>query len=173
MPHLTPAYIGIGSNLGDRQANLKKAVALLVESPGVEVRRVSRFLDNPAQGGREDSPDFLNCVVEIQTSLGAKDLMKRLLDIERQMGRMRREKWEPRIIDLDLLLHGLSIVSSDDLICPHPLMHERRFVLLPLAEIAPNVFHPTLQMTASALLERLNRVGAGGDKANGNEREED
>ena len=173
MPHLTPAYIGIGSNLGDREANLKKAVALLVESPGVEVRRISRFLDNPAHGGREDSPDFLNCVVEAQTALSAKDLMKRLLDIEQQMGRMRREKWEPRIIDLDLLLHGLSIVSTEDLMVPHPLMHERRFVLLPLAEIAPNVFHPTLQMTASALLERLNRVGTGEDRANGNEREED
>lgn len=157
MRTLTPAYIGIGSNLGDREANVKKAIALLVESPGVEVRRISPFLDNPAQGGPKDSPDFLNCAVEAQTTLSAKDLMRRLLDIERQMGRMRREKWEARVIDLDLLLHGINIVSTDELIVPHPLMHERRFVLEPLAQIAPNAIHPTMQMTVAALLERLNR----------------
>ena len=84
------------------------------------------------------------------------------------MGRTRRVKWEPRNIDLDILLHGISIVSTDDLIVPHPLMHERRFVLQPLAEIAPNAFHPTLQMTVSGLLHNLSR-----QKALGRSRESD
>src|SRR5688500_16780214 len=151
----TPAYIALGSNLGDREANLKRALAMLVESPQVQVRRISAFLDNPAQGGPEDSPAFLNAAAEVQTTLSPKELMKRLLEIEREMGRSRRIRWEPRVIDLDLLMHGIVIVSTDDLIVPHPLMHERRFVLEPLAAIAPNAIHPTLQMTAAAGLENL------------------
>lgn len=155
----TPAYIALGSNLGDREGNLKRALALLVESPQIEVRRISPFLDNPAQGGPEDSPAFLNAVAEVQTTLSPRELMKRLLEIEREMGRTRRIKWDPRVIDLDLLMHGIAIVSTDDLIVPHPLMHERRFVLEPLAAIAPNAIHPTLQMTAAAMLDNLMRMG--------------
>ena len=156
----TTAYISLGSNLGDREANLKHALALLIETPHVEVRRISSFLENAAVGGPEESPDFLNAAAEVYTTLTAAALMKRLLEIEHQMGRQRRVKWEPRNIDLDLLLYGNSIVSTDSLIVPHPLMHDRRFVIQPLAEIAPNVIHPTLQMTISGLLDNLSRATA-------------
>lgn len=150
------AYIGIGSNLGERETNLRKAIAMLVETPHVEVRRISSFLENPAVGGGEDTPRFLNAAVEAQvSSMTAQALMRRLLEIEQVMGRVRRVKWEPRQIDLDLLLFGTSIISSDSLIVPHPLMHERRFVLEPLAEIAPNAVHPVLQVRIADLLATL------------------
>ena len=159
MPQIptTLAYIALGSNLGDREAHIKHALAMLIESPKVEVRRISSFMENPAVGGPEDSPDFLNAAVEVHTTLSPRDLMKRLLEIEKSMGRERRIKWEPRVIDLDLLLHGIAIVSTDELIVPHPLMHERKFVLQPLAEIAPNAIHPTLQVTVAGLLDGLRK----------------
>jgi 2-amino-4-hydroxy-6-hydroxymethyldihydropteridine diphosphokinase len=151
----TTAYIALGSNLGDRAANLESAIAKLRHTLGIEVIRVSSLLENPAVGGPEDSPAFLNAAAEIRTTLGAHALLKRLLEIERELGRTRRDKWEPRIIDLDLLLYGDQILSSQELIVPHPLMHERRFVLEPLAEIAPNAVHPTLQMSIAGLLQNL------------------
>lgn len=152
-----PAYIGLGSNLGDREVNLKRALALLIETPHVELRRISAFHENPAVGGPEDAPDFINAAAEVHTTLTPQALMKRLLEIEHEMGRNRREKWEPRSIDLDLLLFGNTIVSTDTLIVPHPLMHERRFVIKPLSEIAANVIHPTLQMTIAGILSNLER----------------
>ena len=104
---------------------------------------------------------FLNVAIEVSTSLNAKDMVKRLLEIEMHMGRVRREKWEPRIIDLDLLLHGATILATETVSVPHHLMHQRRFVLAPLAEIAPNVVHPVLQVTISDLLRSLmSRKGA-------------
>ena len=148
-------YISLGSNLGDREKNITGAIAKLGTTPGVEVANLSTLLENPSVGGPEDAPSFLNAAVEIRTTLGARALLHRLLEIEKELGRARREKWEPRIIDLDLLLHGDHILSSQELIVPHPLMHERRFVLQPLAEIAPDVVHPTLQMSIAGLLENL------------------
>ena len=152
----TTAYIGVGSNLGDRETNLRRAIAMLVETPGMEVRRVSAFLENPAVGGPEDAPPFLNAAVEAHvTTISPDVLMRRLLDIETAMGRIRANRWEPRPIDLDLLLFGDQIIGTDKLIVPHPLMHERRFVLQPLAEIAPEAYHPTLQISIRGLLENL------------------
>lgn len=148
-------FIALGSNLGDREQNLRDSLEHLAATPGVEVARVSSSLENPAVGGPEDSPAFLNAAAELRTTLDAGPLLARLLEIEREMGRTRRDKWEPRIIDLDLLLYGEEIHSSDHLMVPHPLMHERRFVLEPLAEIAPEVVHPTLQMTIAGLLETV------------------
>jgi len=148
-------YVALGSNLGDREANIKKALALLIETPHLHVRRISSFIENPAVGGPEDAPDFLNAAVELTTTLAPHALMKRLLEIEREMGRTRDKKWEPRPIDLDLLLFGDQIISDDTLIVPHPLMHERRFVIQPLAEIAPNVVHPTLEIPISMILDNL------------------
>lgn len=154
------AFIALGSNLGDRKRNIHQAIDKLRQTPGVQVVRLSRLLDNPAQGMGEDAPAFINAVVQVQTTLGSHALLHRLLQIEHEMGRQRRIKWEPRIIDLDLLLYGDHIISSQELVVPHPLMHERRFVLEPLAEIAPDFVHPTLQMTIAGLLENLNSATA-------------
>jgi len=149
------AYIGLGANQGDRAANLYNAVARLSATPGVTIKQMSTLIDTPAVGGPEGSPPFLNGAIAIETTLGSHALMKVLTDIEKELGRVRREKWEPRLIDLDLLLYGTEIISSDNLIVPHPLMHERAFVLRPLAEIAPKVVHPTLQMSVEGLLDNL------------------
>jgi len=153
------AYIALGSNLGDREKNIAGAIARLRKTPGVQVARVSSLLENPSVGGPDDAPSFLNAAAEIHTTLAAHALLHRLLEIEKELGRNRSDKWEPRLIDLDLLLHGDHILSSQELIVPHPLMHERRFVLQPLAEIAPDVVHPTLQMSIAGLLENLTGAG--------------
>ncbi len=150
------AFVALGANLGDRRDNIDSAIALLRETPGVHVTAVSTLLENPAVGMPEGSPAFLNAVAKIETTLAAHALMKRLHDIERDLGRSRDEKWASRKIDLDLLLYGSKVLSSDSLVVPHPLMHERRFVLEPLAELAPDVVHPTLQMTVQGLLDDLN-----------------
>jgi len=149
------AYIALGANLGDRRKNIETALDHIAKTDGVSIVRVSALLDNPAVGGPPDSPPFLNAAAELKTTLGSHALLHRLLEIERQMGRIRRERWEPRPIDIDLLLYGDQIISSQELVIPHPLMHERRFVLQPLAEIAPEAVHPVLQMTIAGLLENL------------------
>jgi 2-amino-4-hydroxy-6-hydroxymethyldihydropteridine diphosphokinase len=152
------AYIGIGSNLGEREANIRKAIAALVQTPHLWVRKISSFIENPAVGGPEDAPDFLNAAVEIMTMLTAPTLMKKLVEIEHALGRQRRVKWEPRPIDLDLLLYSDSIISTDALIVPHPLMHERLFVIDPLAEIAPKAVHPTLNLTIVQIRDGLKGI---------------
>jgi 2-amino-4-hydroxy-6-hydroxymethyldihydropteridine diphosphokinase len=154
--HHVTAFVALGSNVGNRQQAINQAVQKLRETDGVEVVRISKLIDNPAVGMGDNAPAFLNGVVQISTSLGSHALLHRLLEIEHEMGRVRRERWEPRTIDLDLLLFGEQIISSQELIVPHPLMHERQFVLEPLAEIAPDFVHPTLQMTIAGLLENLN-----------------
>lgn len=152
--HVT-AYVAVGANVGDRKANIETAIARLRQTRGVEVTRVSKLLENPAVGMGEDAPPFLNGAIELKTTLGSHALLRELLEIEQSLGRERREKWSPRTIDLDLLLYGDAIISSQELIVPHPLMHERRFVLEPLAELARDFVHPTLQMTIGGLLDHL------------------
>ena len=158
-PQLITAYIALGSNLGDRERNLRDALRALGANADTRVIRVSRLLKNPAVGGPADSPAFLNAVAEAATTLKARALLTRLLDIERGLGRTRRAKWEPRLIDLDLLLYGDAVISrasrDGDLFVPHPLMHVRRFVLEPLAELAPDLVHPTLHLPIRELLRRL------------------
>jgi 2-amino-4-hydroxy-6-hydroxymethyldihydropteridine diphosphokinase len=149
------AYLGLGANLGDREHAIRSALAKLAQTPHIEFIRSSKLLENPAVGGPVDSPPFLNAAAEIRTTLGAHALLNVLLEIERSLRRTRREKWAPRTIDLDILLFGDQILSSNDLVVPHPLMHERRFVLQPLAEIAPEAVHPVLQMTIAGLLKSL------------------
>jgi len=148
-------YLALGANLGEREENIRSALAALDASEGVEVIRVSSFLENAAVGGPANSPAYLNAAAEIMTTLGSHALLHRTLQIERDLGRVRVHKWEPRTIDIDILLFGDQIISSQELVVPHPLMHERRFVLQPLAEIAPGAVHPVLQMTIGGLLENL------------------
>jgi 2-amino-4-hydroxy-6-hydroxymethyldihydropteridine diphosphokinase len=149
------AYIALGANLGDREANIGSALQRLSKIPGITISKTSSLFENPSVGGGENAPAYLNAAAELQTVLGSHALLRGMLEIEREMGRRRRVKWEPRPIDLDLLLYGDQILSSDDLVVPHPLMHERRFVLQPLAEIAPQAVHPVLQMTIAGLLQDL------------------
>jgi len=149
------AYIGLGSNLGDRAGNIHVAVDSLILDPDIVVPRLSKFVDSDAVGGPVGSPRFLNAVAEVTTTLSPFVLMERMLEIEKELGRDRRVKWEPRPIDLDLLLYGDQIISTQDLLVPHPLMHERRFVLEPLAELAPLLIHPTLGVSIESLLANL------------------
>jgi 2-amino-4-hydroxy-6-hydroxymethyldihydropteridine diphosphokinase len=149
------AYVALGANLGDRAANLHRALELLEQSPGIEVIRASTFIENPAVGGPANSPAFLNGAAEISTTLRPRTLLDRLLEIEKKLGRVRSEKWSPRTIDLDLLLYGSQIIDEPGLTVPHPLMHERRFVLEPLSEIVPNVVHPIFNRTITDLLKSL------------------
>lgn len=149
------AYIALGANLGDRERNIWDAVDRLEATDGIEVPDVSALLENPAIGGPDKSPPFLNAAAKVVTTLSPRELLARLLEVEREMGRTRRQKWEPRVIDLDLLLFGQRVIDAPDLKVPHPLMHARRFVMQPLAEIAPQVLHPVLGLTAAELLRRL------------------
>jgi 2-amino-4-hydroxy-6-hydroxymethyldihydropteridine diphosphokinase len=151
------AYIAFGANIGDREKTIRRALDLLRETDGVRVTRVSEFIENAAVGGPADSPAFFNGVVQVETTLLPEALLNRLLDIEKQLGRIRREKWEPRSIDLDVILYGGEVVNTDRLTVPHPLMQERRFVLEPLVEIAPEVIHPVLKISAAKMLEQLRR----------------
>jgi 3-oxoacyl-[acyl-carrier protein] reductase len=153
------AYIALGSNLGDRQQALQQAVARLGAWPGLHVLRVSSFRETEPVGGPPGQQKYLNAVLAAETDLDARQLMQALLALERDLGRERRERYGPRTLDLDLLLYGVEVLAIHerdcDLVVPHPRMHERRFVLEPLAEIAPLAIHPALQSTASDLLRRL------------------
>lgn len=146
--------MALGSNLGHREQHIRSALERLQSAPATRVIRVSSLLENPAVGGPVDSPDFLNAVAEISTTLAPADLLRRLLEIEHSLGRDRRLKWSPRTIDLDLLLYGDAVINEPSLTVPHARMHERRFVLAPLAEIAPHVVHPVLKKSAAELLAR-------------------
>ena len=135
---LARAFIGLGSNLGDREAALGRAVEALRRLPGTEVRRVSSFRDTEPVGLR-DQPRFLNGAVELETELSPQELLERLLAIERSLGRDRRggPPGGPRTLDLDLLLYGRAQIAEPGLEVPHPRLHERRFALEPLAELDP------------------------------------
>ena len=149
-------YIGIGSNLGNKEKNCSKSVQKIRELPKSTLLKVSQwYLTEPV--GVEGQDWYMNGVVSIKTSLGAHDLLDRLLSIEKEMGRIRKEKWESRIIDLDLLLFGEEIIDTATLKIPHPLMHLRRFVLAPMTQLAPALIHPVLRKNMNHLLESLKK----------------
>ncbi|MDI6908039.1 MAG: 2-amino-4-hydroxy-6-hydroxymethyldihydropteridine diphosphokinase [Thermoanaerobacterales bacterium] len=131
------AYIGLGTNLGDRRANLDRALALLDAAPGVRVSRVASIYET-APVGYTAQPDFLNTVAEVETALAPADLLAVMQRIEDELGRVRTVRWGPRTIDLDLLLYDDLTLDNPALTVPHPRMAERAFVLVPLAELIPD-----------------------------------
>ena len=137
------AYIGLGGNLGDREATLRAAVELLAAEPGIAVAAVSSFVETEPWG-YADQPWFLNAVCAVETELGPRELLGRLLAIEQRLGRSRGDglRFGPRSIDLDLLVHGDLTVREPGLEVPHPRLAVRRFVLAPLAELDPNLVVP-------------------------------
>lgn len=148
------ALIGLGSNLGDPVAHCREAVRRLESHPLVTVLRCSSlYRTEPV--GKTDQGWFVNGVVLCTTDLEPEGLLDLLQELERDMGRVRGERWGPRILDLDLLSYGQVIGESQRLTLPHPRLHERRFVLIPLLEIAPRWRHPRLGLTAGELLEGL------------------
>jgi 2-amino-4-hydroxy-6-hydroxymethyldihydropteridine diphosphokinase len=148
------AYIGLGANVGERRRQLAEALARLTATEEVEVVKVSSCYLNPPLGP-PDQPWFLNAVAQVRTRLTPEELLRVLHRVEQDLGRVRRERWGPRLIDLDLLLYNGVIISGPDLRLPHPEMHRRSFVLAPLAEIAPQAWHPALEKTVAELLAEL------------------
>lgn len=161
MPHR--AFIGIGSNLGDRAANYREAIRKIAAIPDSRIVRQSSIYETEPMGDVDLLKwPFLNGVIEVETEITAEQMMRRLLAIERAMGRKRvkgrkpaRGRYRPRIIDLDLLFFDKEIVNTPALQIPHPRIQERRFVLAPMAELAPTLIHPKLNASISELLVAL------------------
>lgn len=148
------AYIGLGSNLGDREAMIRIALDDLARLPGTKVLRASSLYDTEPLGD-EEQPRFLNAVAEIDTELTARQLLWNLLLIEKRLGRVRSHRYGPRTIDLDLLTYGHLVIDEPDLQIPHPEMAKRSFVLVPLLEIDPLATMPGTGELLATLLEKL------------------
>jgi 2-amino-4-hydroxy-6-hydroxymethyldihydropteridine diphosphokinase len=146
------AYLLLGTNLGNRQENLTVALRCLSEEAGVIIQQSSVYETSP--WGVSDQPDYWNQVLLLETALNPFELLQCVNRIEREMGRMRRTRWESRTIDIDILYYNELVLLTDDLIIPHPAMAGRRFTLVPLAEIAPAFIHPVLKTTNQLLLNR-------------------
>jgi 2-amino-4-hydroxy-6-hydroxymethyldihydropteridine diphosphokinase len=145
-------FLGLGSNIGDRIKNLDEAVAGIKETVGDIVAYSSVYVAEP--WGFESETGFLNRVICVETNLSPSGLLERALIIESRMGRLRKgKKYAPRIIDIDILLYDNLVIEEESLKIPHPLLHQRKFVLIPLCEIAPNLKHPLLKKTISLLLK--------------------
>ncbi len=149
---LASAYLSLGSNLGNRLQNIKDAIQKIEKSQKILIKEVSSLYETQPVG-YENQSWFLNLVIKIETSLDPFALLKYLLAIEDQMGRKRGKKWGPRNIDLDILFYENQVLNSDQLIIPHPQMDKRRFVLVGLAQIAPQLLHPVLKKNVGELLE--------------------
>lgn len=153
MAHSSIAYLGLGSNLGNREENLQKAVQILSDHPEITILKVSSFYET-APVGFTDQPDFINAVVKIETTLSPEKLLEFCLDAEKKLGRMRTIRWGPRVLDIDILMYDGVTITGDDLQVPHPRMLEREFVIRPLAEIEPDIILPNGK-TASEMLQEF------------------
>jgi 2-amino-4-hydroxy-6-hydroxymethyldihydropteridine diphosphokinase len=160
MSETKTAFIAVGSNLGDRPALISSAVASLARHEGIEVTAVSSIIETAPMGRPAQGP-YLNAVIALQTSLDPRGLLRACQQIEAAHGRNRaaEQRWGPRRLDLDIVLYGEAVISEPDLTVPHPRMHERRFVLDPLAEIAPTRVHPVL---GRSMIELRDELHAGG-----------
>lgn len=146
------AYLLLGGNLGDKQKNLKQAIALMEQKLGSTAKKSSIFIT--AAWGNEDQPEFYNQAIEIETKLSAIELLKTALEVEELLGRKRNnDKWEKRIIDIDILFYNDEIINFPELKIPHPFIQERKFVLVPMNEIASEFIHPVLKKTIGMLLD--------------------
>lgn len=150
------AYLGLGSNVGDREEYIDQAIFLLKKVPGLKVTRISSTYETEPEGVA-DQPPFLNAACEIETIHEPHKLLTVVQKIEDTLGREREIEWGPRTIDIDILLYGDQIISDDRLSIPHPLLHERLFALAPLSEIAPHAIHPVLETTISEIYEERKR----------------
>ncbi len=148
------AYIGVGSNIGDRQGTIKRAMSLLGANPKIEVLRSSDVKETPPLGGMPQ-PAYLNAVVEVRTTAEPEELLAILLATEDSLGRVRNGHWQPRTMDLDLLLFGEQVIGRPNLTVPHPQMHLRSFVLDGLCQLDPSQVHPVLKETVTELSRRL------------------
>ncbi len=148
------AYIGIGSNQENPLENCRRAIErIMSDGRNLLVRCSSFYRTEPV--GKKDQEWFVNGVVLVETSLGPGEMLGFLLSLEKEMGRIRGERWGPRVIDLDILFYGEEIIDREGLWVPHPRLHERKFVLIPLKEIAPDLKHPRLGKTISQILSEL------------------
>lgn len=152
---VTDVLIGLGSNMGRREKNITAALHALETTRGIEVAKVSSLYETEPVGGPEGQEKYLNAAAMLRTSLSPRRLLALCQHIENTLGRNRQIEWGPRTIDLDILCFGGEIISEPDLMIPHPLMHERRFVLEPLVEIAPDFIHPAMQDSIRGLYDEL------------------
>jgi 2-amino-4-hydroxy-6-hydroxymethyldihydropteridine diphosphokinase len=155
--HSQPSAIALGSNLGDSRAILEAAIVMLAKTPGITVTSQSSWYRTAPIGPPQ--PDYLNGCVILEVQLIPHDLLQTLLSIEKQFGRERRERWGPRTLDLDILLFDNLIIDTSTLQIPHPRMTERAFVLVPLAEIAPDLIEPTSGCAIAQLVQRVDCSG--------------
>ncbi len=146
------AYIGLGSNMGDRTGSCRRALELL-GSAGRVIAVSSLYCTEPV--GYKEQDEFINAAAALETDLAPHDLLRACREIENRLGRIRVIRWGPRALDLDILLYGGSVVNTPDLVIPHPRLNLRGFVLVPLCEIAPRVVHPVLNKTIEQLLREL------------------
>ncbi|OGC10835.1 2-amino-4-hydroxy-6-hydroxymethyldihydropteridine diphosphokinase [candidate division WOR-1 bacterium RIFOXYC2_FULL_37_10] len=145
-------YLGLGSNVGDKEEYIEQAVFLIGKIKGVDILRRSSNYETEPEGG-VDQPFFINAVIEIKTAFSPHKLLEELQTIENALGREREVEWGPRTIDIDILLYGNNVISDDTLQIPHQLMHERLFVLQPLKELSPRLVHPILEKTIISLYD--------------------